>query len=111
MVRRASRSAALEGLCDMEGKSGNSRSHPIEQETQLALQWLVESPFYATGYKDYRTRLHATSSQSISHTGNEARGNPHNNMGNSPSNDRARANEPEEDNAGPALHLTPTCLP
>ena len=95
----------------MEGKSGDSRSRPIEQETQLALQWLVESPFYATGYKDYQTRLHATSSQSVSHTNNKARGNPHNNKGKSPSNDRTQANEPEEDNARPASHLTPTCPP
>jgi len=82
-------STALRGLGDMEGKSSNSRSRPIEQETQLALQWLVESPFYATGFKDYRTRLHATSSQSVNHRSNEARGNPRNDMGKSPSNDRA----------------------
>jgi len=95
----------------MEGKSGNSRSHPIEQETQLALQWLVESPFYATEYKDYWTRLHATSPQSTMLTCNEAGGNPHNNMEKSPSNSRTQANEPGEDNARPALHLTPMCLP
>ena len=46
MEEKLSRTTALTGLSDMEGKSGDSRSRPIEQETQLALQWLVESlPF------------------------------------------------------------------
>jgi len=90
----------------MERKSGDSRSRPIEQETQLAFQRLVESPFYPTRYKDYQTRVHATSSQSISRTVNEAGGNPRNNKGKSPSDDRARANKPEEGNTRPASHLT-----
>jgi len=63
-------------------KSGDSRSHPIEQETQLAHSKVCRVPFYATEYKDYQTRLHATSLQSISHIRNETRGNPHNNLGN-----------------------------
>jgi len=79
----------------MEGKSGDSRSCPIEQETQLAFYWLVKSPFYATEYKDYQTRIPTTSLQSIMHAGNEARRNPCNNMGKSLSNDHAQANEPE----------------
>ena len=28
--------------------NGDSRSRPIEQDTQLAFYWRVESPFYAT---------------------------------------------------------------
>jgi len=79
----------------MEGKSSDSRSRPIEQETQLAFYWCVKSPFYATKYKGYQTRVHATSLQSIIRIGNEARGNPHNNEGKSLPNDRAQANEPE----------------
>ena len=49
----------------MEGKSSDSRSCPIEQETQLAFYWRIESPFYATEYRDYQTRIHTTSLQSI----------------------------------------------
>jgi hypothetical protein len=95
----------------MEGKSGDSRSRPIEQETQLALYWSVKSPFYATEYKDYQTRIHTTSLQSVTHAHSKARGNPHNNMGNPHQTIALKQMSREEGNTGPASHLTPTCLP
>ena len=110
-VSRASSYDHSQGLCGMEGKSGDSRSCPIEQETQLALYWLIESPFYTTS--TWTTRLGYTLLvfNPSQHIGNEAGGNPCNNKGESLSNDRTWANEPGEGNTGPALHLTPTCLP
>jgi len=103
-VSRASSYNHSQGLCDMEGKSGDSRSCPIEQETQLAFYWRVKSPFYATEYKDYQTRIHTTSLQSVTCTNNEARGNPHQMI-------VLEQMSQEEDNTGPASYLTPMCLP
>ena len=111
MLEELSHMTALRVFVVWKGRAVIQGVVLLNKRLNLPFQWHVKSLFYATEYKDYQTRLHATSLQSLMHTCNEARGNPHNNMGKSPSNGRARANEPEEDNARPALHLTPTCLP
>ena len=73
----------------MEGKSGDSRSHPIEQETQLAFYWCIEPPFYATEYRDYQTRIHTTSLQSVTMRKQQGMGEALKQLGNPCKGDRA----------------------
>jgi len=92
-LEELSRLTALRAFVVWKGRAVIQGVVLLNKRLNLPFQWVIESPFYATEYRDYQTRLHATSLQSFSHTRNEARGNPCNDMGKSPSKGRAQTNE------------------